>query len=99
MEEYIEAFCQGEVGKINLRRAIAYCDLDPEFSTNVEYFRRYKFNTQQTVVDGYSGGAIFSLIGNLENFEVVLDGIAVRANKQYVHIIDSNYLANIFTRR
>ena len=71
--------------------------IDKTFLTNIEYFRRYLHT--RPFVDGYSGGAVFSLIGELERLEIVLDGIIVRGGGQYIYIIDVDYLVKLITER
>ena len=50
-------------------------------------------------MDGYSGGAVFSLIGDLGNFELVLDGIIVRGGSEHIHIVDADYLVQIISKQ
>jgi hypothetical protein len=97
MDEYLETFSPETAGTIHIKRSIADCDIDKAFLTNVEYFRRYLHT--RSLVDGYSGGAVFSLIGDLERLEIVLDGIIVRGGGQYIYIVDVDYLVKIITER
>lgn len=97
MDEYLADFVPEQPGTIHIKRAICDCDLDLTFATHVQHYRRYKFSRERDVVDGYSGGAVFSLVGELGNHEVVLDGIVVRAGADCLHIVDADYLIAAFT--
>ncbi|MBM2713501.1 hypothetical protein JQK88_20215 [Mesorhizobium caraganae] len=97
MDEYLEGFVPEQPGSIHIKRAISDCDLDKSYLTNVEFYRRYLNVRERPVVDGYSGGAVFSLTGELENLEIVLDGIVVRAGAQHIHVVDADYLLKIIT--
>jgi hypothetical protein len=97
MDEYLETFSPETTGTIHIKRSIGNCDIDKTFLTNIEYFRRYLHT--RPFVDGYSGGAVFSLIGELERLEIVLDGIIVRGGGQYIYIIDVDYLVKLITER
>lgn len=106
MEDYHDNFYSkgeskenAEKGKIHLKRMIGDCVMDERFKSNAEYFRRYIQNKSRPHMDGFSGGAIFSLIGEISNMEIVLDGIILRANEQYVHIVDVDYLMKAVTRQ
>ena len=97
MEEYLADFQPGQPGTVHIKRAIVDCEIDTSFRTNVQHFRRYQFSRSRDVVDGYSGGAVFSLVGDLGNHEIVLDGIVVRAGADCLHIVDADYLVEVFS--
>ena len=97
MEEYFESFLVNKVGEIHIKRAIADCDLDTSYVTHVEHFKRYLHTKHRPLVDGYSGGAMFSLIGDVNSFEIVLDGIIVRAGAQHVYVVDVDYLVKLLS--
>lgn len=97
MDEYFETFSRGEAGEIHIKRSIADCDIDHGFVTSAEYFRRYLHSKNRPNVNGYSGGAMFSLIGEPNNLEIVLDGIVVRAGAQHIHIVDVDYLVKVIS--
>lgn len=97
MDEYLDDFVPEQTGSIHIKRAISDCDLDIGYLTNVEFYRRYLNVRARPIVDGYSGGAVFSLIGELENLEIVLDGIVVRAGARHIHVVDADYLVKIIT--
>jgi hypothetical protein len=92
MDEYLENFTPNSAGTIHIKRSIGDCDIDSGFASNARYFKRYLHSHPQRVVDSYSGGAVFSLIGQLENLEIVLDGIIVRGGSQHIYIVDVDYL-------
>ena len=76
MDEYLDNFSSDAVGHIHMKRQIADSQIDSGFKTNVRHFRRYTHNVSH--VDGYSGSAVFSLAGQFDTFEMVLDGIILR---------------------
>ena len=92
MDEYLETFSPKQVGEIHIKRAIADCDIDLKYVSSADYFKRYLHTKHRPTVDGYSGGAVFSLIGELESLEIVLDGIVVRAGARHIYIVDVDYL-------
>lgn len=96
MDEYLADFQPAQPGTVHIKRAIVDCDLDPTFRTHVQHYRRYRFSQAWDVVDGYSGGAVFSLVGALGDHEIVLDGIVVRAGADCLHIVDADYLVAAF---
>lgn len=92
MDECLEVSSPNNLASfIHIKQAISECDLDKSYLTNVEFYRRYLNGRERPGVDGYSGGALFSLTGELENLEIVLDGIVVRAGAQQIHIVDADY--------
>ncbi|RWH69156.1 hypothetical protein [Mesorhizobium sp.] len=99
IDEYHENFDPLRPGAINIKRVISECEFDSGFNTNASYFRRYLNVKERPVVDGYSGGAVFSIVGDPGDHEVVLDGIVVRAGKNHVHVIDADYLMSLLAER
>ncbi|MER8629782.1 hypothetical protein NKH55_08435 [Mesorhizobium opportunistum] len=95
IDKYHENFSEGAVAEIHIKRSIVDCDYDPNYVSKAEYFRRYLHSKASHVMDGYSGGAVFSLVGELEHLEVVLDGIVVRAGAKHIHTVDVDYLVKI----
>lgn len=95
IDEYHENFCSGVAGEINIKRSIMDCAFDPVFKSNASHLRRYRHHHPTAVMDGYSGGAVFSVIGELGEYEVVLDGIVVRAGPSDVYVIDTDYLVTV----
>lgn len=74
---------------------IAYIDghLDAQFASHAEHFRRYTYARSDYEVNGFSGGAAFSLVGSLDRgWKVVLDGVIVRGGNGYIYVVDSDYL-------
>jgi len=75
----------------------AYIDgqLDRDFQSNAEHLRRYTYLRTDYEMDGFSGGAAFSLIGSLDSgLRVALDGIIVMAGSGYAYVVDANYLVS-----
>jgi hypothetical protein len=46
-------------------------------------------------MDGFSGGSTFSMIGEVGSFEVVFDGIIVRAGNGSLYVVDADFLMRI----
>ncbi|MER9074459.1 hypothetical protein NKH80_16840 [Mesorhizobium sp. M0904] len=99
IDAYHENFEPLRPGDINIKRAISDCDFDYSFMSNASYYRRYVNARERPVADGYSGGAVFSMIGEAGSHAVVLDGIVVRAGRKHVHVIDVDYLLTIIADR
>jgi hypothetical protein len=72
--------------------------LDQDFTSNAEYYRRYRYEQTDYEVDGFSGGPAFSLIKSPSEWQIVLDGIIVRAGNGYLHIVDSTFLCRAFSK-
>lgn len=92
MDEYLERYFERKEGNINIKRVISDCEIDFGYQTKASYLRRYRHDREGKIIDGYSGGAIFSLIRGFNGFEMILDGIVVRAGENYVYIVDVDYL-------
>ncbi len=98
MDEYHETFEPGVPGTINMKRVLMDCMLDEAFKSSASYYRRYTHSREGSVMDGFSGGAVFSLIGELGELRIVLDGIVVRAGPRDIYIVDSDYLLKALIR-
>ncbi|MDP9630324.1 UNVERIFIED_ORG: hypothetical protein J2W85_002398 [Ensifer adhaerens] len=92
IDEYHETFEPGLPGQINIKRALMDCIFDPTFRSRARHYRRYAHSRPDAVMDGFSGGAVFSLVGSIEGLRVVLDGIVVRAGPHDIYVVDSDYL-------
>lgn len=78
---------------------IAYIDgrLDEGYQSCANYMRRYVYTKSDYEVNGFSGGAVFSLIGNMDDgWKVGLDGIIVRGGSGYLYVVDADYLMRAF---
>ncbi|MBL4600373.1 MAG: hypothetical protein JKX93_15535 [Rhizobiaceae bacterium] len=95
MRDYTDAHICGDVGEIHLETVLFNCELDQGFKSNAAYYKRYTTSADLPTMDGYSGGAVFSLVGNMNNWKMMLDGIVLRGGNKFIHIIDSNYLSKI----
>ncbi len=99
LDEYHETFYEtlevGGVGKIPMTRAIRDCVIDPAYTSHARNVRRYTLNRPAGDLDGYSGGAVFSLIGTLGTHEIVLDGIIAMAKDDQVYIVDADALTDM----
>jgi hypothetical protein len=98
MDEYMNGFPDDPSATIHIKRAISDCSLDSSFRTNVEHYRRYLHAKTRPIVDGYSGGAVFSIVGDVGDYRAVLDGIVVRAGARHVHIVDADYLVKAISQ-
>ncbi len=96
MDEYLESHSMNETGIIHIKVAIADCELVADYETNNDFYRRYKNLGQRKSLDGFSGGAVFSLIGNTLDYEFVLDGIILRGGENDLYIVDADYLVRAF---
>lgn len=92
---YLDNFSSDAVGHIHMKRQIADSQIDSSFKTNVRHFRRYTHNVSH--VDGYSGGAVFSLVGQFDTFEMVLDGIILHGGKEYIYAVSVDFLIGALT--
>ena len=75
------------------------CEFDSNFKTAARFLRRYKFVKHQATLDGFSGGAIFSLFGDIGKMIVLFDGLIVRGGGEYVYAVTATpiiRLANAF---
>ena len=75
--------------------AIMNCKLDQEYRSSADYFERYIGNDVDFDFDGFSGGAVFSLLQNSNGYEIGLSGIIVRAGRGQVYIVSSDFLRTI----
>jgi len=92
MDQYHDGFYNGQIAPINIKRCVYYCDINNGNHVNVPYFRTYNIKKNLYGVDGFSGGAMFSMIGDVGSYEIVLDGIVVRGGNGFAHIVDVDYL-------
>ena len=92
MDEYFDGLCDGQNAPINIKRCVYYCDINNGSKSKSLYFRTYTIRDAQYGVDGFSGGAMFSMIGGVRSYEIVLDGIIVRGGNGFAHIVDVDYL-------
>jgi hypothetical protein len=90
-------FIDYEPTRLHIVTRFSDCSFDPSFQTTNKHFQRFAYDTvgkdgTSREVDGLSGGAVYSLVGETGHWEIVLDGIIVRAGNGHLHIIDSDYL-------
>jgi hypothetical protein len=81
--------------KFNSVCRIVGCELDESFRTHSRSFRRFKFKKPEEDLDGYSGGAIFSMFGEIEEMEVRFDGLVTRGGSEFVHVISPSIIARL----
>jgi len=92
MGEYHVGFYDGRIAPINIKRCVYDCDIDNGSLSKIPHFRTYKIRNALYGVDGFSGGAMFSMIGDVKKYEIVLDGIIVRGGGEFAHIVDVDYI-------
>lgn len=68
------------------------CCYDDTFTSENRYFRRYAYADYTKPMDGFSGGAVFSMFGDEGCYHIELDGIVTRAGNGYLYAIDADYL-------
>lgn len=72
---------------------ISPCKVDPKGVSGVKHYKRACFTPHlKSHPDGISGGAVFSIVGGIGNFDVVFEGIILRANEKYVHFVDREFI-------
>ncbi len=74
------------------------CSFDKVFSSHSRNLKRFTYDPKFTAVDGFSGGAVFSLTGNTGDLRIVLDGIVLRAGNGFAYIIDVNFLVQALSK-
>ena len=82
---------------VNLMTAVSNCTLDVSYQSNAQHLRRYRYADLDYHVDGFSGGAVFSLIGETGSMSVVFDGIITRGGNGYLHVIDADYVLTLLS--
>jgi hypothetical protein len=95
---YYEIFQPGQPSSLPLARAIMDCELDLTHQSSAAFFRRYNHSHNSLDLDGYSGGAVFSLVGELGSFEMKFDGIIVRAGSDAIFVVDADYLMEVLNK-
>jgi len=94
IEAYYDAFYDGKVGPIHVKSFITACDFDHSF--NSEYYSQMYNNINPEIeLNGFSGGAVFSLISTTNGREAVFDGIVLRGGNGLVRVVDSNYILKV----
>lgn len=94
LEDNIQLNSYGGTTEIRNRGSIRSCYFDPNFQSAAKHFQRFTLDPSDYPMNGISGGAVFALIENsMNDFEVVLKGIITRANENFLHIIDSEFIS------
>lgn len=80
-------------GGIHIRQACIDGTLDESFGSSAQHLRRYTYPKAEYEVNGFSGGAVFSLTGDMDaGWAVDLDGIIVRGGGGYLYVVDADYV-------
>jgi hypothetical protein len=79
----------------NFRTATLTCKLDAEFQSKNSHYRRYEYKEREVNLDGFSGGAVFSIVGEVDEMEAVLDGIIVRAGAGSIYAVGSQFIKDL----
>lgn len=76
----------------NFRAATLTCRFDSQFRSKNAHYRRYEYGEKGINLDGFSGGAVFSIVGEIDNMEAVLDGVIVRAGNGSIYAVSSQFI-------
>lgn len=69
------------------------CGVNAMFSTDIKHYKQGIFSSPlKNHPDGISGGAVFSIVGQLGSFEVEYEGMIVRAGRKHVHFIEKEFV-------
>ena len=98
MGDYLDAFFLGEAAPIHIKRAITGCTWDSEFRSHARYLLKFDRIGKNIEIDGHSGGAVFSLVGDLGSLEIVLDGIVLRGGVENFYAISVDYILSFLER-
>lgn len=79
----------------HIAKAVTDVTLDVDFRSHAEHMRLYRYGSSDYEVNGFSGGAVYSLVED-SGFSMVLDGIVVRGGNGHLYIVDSDYLVRAF---
>ena len=71
------------------------CQYDPSYRTNNRHFRRFKLDRLEKNLDGYSGGAVFTLFGETGAHEIIFDGLIIRGGENYVYAIAPEIISRL----
>ena len=82
--------------QVDMIQCVLGADFDTEYKSRALHFRRYITRNPIPIADGLSGGAVFSLVGNFGNYEMVFDGVIVRAGGNYVYVVDADFIVKFF---
>ena len=85
-------FIDYEKNEINFANLTMSCDLNSDFKTNSKHLIKYTYDSDFDNLNGFSGGAIFSLIGEIGSTEMVFDGIIIRGGNGNIYAIDADYI-------
>lgn len=91
MDGYWNAHSKGKIEVIKIKTSIGYCTFSSD-SRKGNYLREYTNLDKNMEMNGMSGGAIYSLVQNEYGYQIVLDGITVRAGNGNAYIVDSDYI-------
>lgn len=75
--------------------AIRSCRRDRSFRSGSDFLNRFVHEDEAFDFDGFSGGAVFSLLKNAGGYEIGLEGIIVRGGHGSIYAIDSHFLMRL----
>jgi hypothetical protein len=81
-----------EPQRVDIVGQIFDCSLDNNFKSKAKNLKRFVFDKKFSALDGFSGGAVFSLIGPLNGLKILLEGVVVRAGNGLAHVVDVEFL-------
>ena len=68
------------------------CAFNVSFKSNAQHFKQVTYDKNKSNMDGFSGGAVFSFFDGENGWEIVFDGIIVRAGNGVAHIVDASFI-------
>jgi hypothetical protein len=74
------------------------CIKDNHYQSNAQFSSRYQYKDEGQNLDGISGGAIFSLIGETGHWEIVFEGLILRAGKGSIYCLDRSYINDMINQ-
>jgi len=73
--------------------AMPACQIDLEYKSYAKFYKKATFKKPLNhTLDGASGGAMFSIMGEIDNPYVEYEGMIVRGNEEAFHFIDSQFI-------
>lgn len=102
---YFSSFCVGyptfansmdyEKNHLKIVSSVQSCRRDQKFSSYSDYVLRFLSDDSNFGFDGFSGGAVFSLLKTSDGYEIALDAIILRAGHGKIYAVSSDFLRTI----
>ncbi|MFZ5617304.1 MAG: hypothetical protein ACOZAA_08290 [Pseudomonadota bacterium] len=88
----VEGVMNYDPNHIRLKTYVGDCKFDPDYQSSAQHLTRFLYEEKTLHVDGLSGGAVFSLVGEMGSWELALDGVIVRGGNGGLYVIDRRFL-------